>query len=66
MLRRLGRFLLRFAAVALLLVAAAYLLREPLLARPVARWVAARLSESLGGEYSLERVEGDWYREVVL
>jgi len=66
MLRRLARILGRALAGLLLLLIAAYLLRGPLLARPLARFVAGRISDELGGRFSLQRVEGDWLTTLVL
>jgi len=62
MLRRLARVALRLFAVLLLLFAAAYLLRGPILAR----LLASRLSAALGGRFAVNRVEGGLFRELVV
>lgn len=52
--------------IATLAAAAVYALRGPLLAKPLARFVAERVSEAAGGRFSLERVEGNLLTEAVL
>ncbi|MHC4953891.1 MAG: translocation/assembly module TamB domain-containing protein [Planctomycetota bacterium] len=65
-LRRLLKWCGRIALLVLLALVAVYLLRDRLLARPLARLVANRMSKELGGRFTLERVEGDYFREFVL
>jgi len=54
------------AGALVLLVVGVYLLRGPLLARPLAGLVADELSAALGGRFTLERVEGDLFGELIL
>ena len=56
---------LSFLLVLVLLVGV-YLLRDRILARPLANLVAEQMSQALGGKFTLERIEGDYFREIVV
>ena len=64
------RRLLRWTGATILLIfvllAGIYLLRDRLLAEPLANFVAEQMSEALGGRFSLERIEGDYFTELVV
>ena len=56
-----------FATIALVLLAAlAYVLRGPLFGKVAAEKLAAVLSRELGGQITIDSVEGDVVRELVL
>ncbi len=65
-LRRIFKIVLSIVATLLVVAVGGYLLRDRLLARPLARLVAAEISGALGGTFRLDRVEGDWFTGVVL
>jgi len=65
-LRRLSKIALSILAILVVLAVGAYLFRDRLLAKPLARLAAAQLSRALGGTFRLGRVEGDWFGRVVL
>ena len=63
-MRRLLRILIRTLLVLLLLGAAAYLFRKPLLGGFVLRQVEQALADGLGGRYSVADLEGGWIGEI--
>ncbi|MCA9319739.1 MAG: hypothetical protein KDB53_03340, partial [Planctomycetes bacterium] len=50
----------------LVLLVGVYLLRDQLLAGPLARVASNVLSDQLGGRFELERVEGNWFGDLEL
>jgi len=64
------RRLLRWTGATFLLIVAllvgVYLLRDRLLARPLANLVAEQMSAALGGKFTLERIEGNYFSELVV
>ena len=62
--RRLLRFAVRALLVVVVLIIGAYLLRDQVLSRPLAKIVSDALSEALGGEFKVQRIEGDLHTEI--
>jgi len=64
------RRLLKWAGLSFLLVlvllGGVYLLRDKLLAKPLANLVAEQMSAALGGKFTLERIEGNYFSELVV
>ncbi len=66
LMRRVGRFLGIGLIVFLFLLAVLYFFRGPLLAEPLAGFVADAMSEQMGGQFELDRVEGGWFADLEL
>ena len=65
-LRRLLRWTGATFLLIVVLLVGVYLLRDRLLARPLANFVAEQISEALGGKFTLERIEGNLFSELVV
>jgi translocation-and-assembly-module (TAM) inner membrane subunit TamB-like protein len=63
--RWLRRFLI-FAAIIFALVLGLYLFRGPLLAKPLGDLAGDQLSSALGGQFTIESIEGNWYENLVI
>lgn len=68
--RRFFRFFLRWTlrlfALLVVLLVGAYLLRDRLLAEPLARFAAEQMSKQLGGRFTLDRISGTWFTTLEL
>ncbi|MHC4846901.1 MAG: translocation/assembly module TamB domain-containing protein [Planctomycetota bacterium] len=60
------RWTRRVLFVLLIAATAVYLLRDRILAKPLANLVANQLSSALGGRFTLERVEGTYFTNLKL
>jgi len=65
-LKRLIKWTGSLVALLVVLLAGVYLLRDKLLAEPLANLVAEEMSAALGGRFTLERVEGNYFSEIVV